>query len=87
MTHPRVGCKLGALTGLIGFFLAVDPRILNPTDTRWLLWGDSAQHYLGWEFFRRTSLLQWPIGANPDFGRGFGESIVYSDSFHSLQFP
>jgi hypothetical protein len=39
--------RLGSLNGVPGFFFVVDPRVLNPTDVRWLLWGDSAQHYLG----------------------------------------
>ena len=78
---------IGALVGLVGFAIAIDPRVLNPTDVRWLLWGDSAQHYLGWEFFRTTPLLQWPIGANPHFGEGFGESIVYSDAIPLVAIP
>lgn len=78
---------IGAVIGLIGFLIAVDPRVLNPTDVRWLLWGDSAQHYLGWEFFRDTPLIQWPVGANPAFGAGFGESIVYSDAIPLVAIP
>ena len=77
----------GSLIGLIGFFIVVNPRVLNPTDVRWLLWGDSATHYLGWEFFRKTPIFQWPIGANPHFGQGFGESIVYSDSIPLVAIP
>jgi len=78
---------IGAVIGLTGFFGVVDPRVLNPTDVRWLLWGDSAQQYLGWEFFRNTPLLQWPIGANPNFGTGFGESIVYADAIPLVAIP
>ncbi len=77
----------GLLIGLIGFFIVVNPRVLNPSDVRWLLWGDSATHYLGWEFFRKTPIFQWPIGANQHFGQGFGESIVYSDSIPLLAIP
>lgn len=46
---------------------------------RWLLVGDSAQAYLGWEFFRSTPVLQWPLGANPRFGEGFSSTIVFAD--------
>jgi len=45
-----------------------------------LMLGDSAQHYLGWAFFRDTPLLQWPIGANPKLGLDFASSIVFTDS-------
>lgn len=78
---------IGSLVGVLGFFLVVDPRVLNPTDIRWLLWGDSAQHYLGWEYFRNTPFIQWPLGANPHFGNGFGESIVYADSIPLVALP
>ena len=86
-TSSRVDRVLGSLIGLTGFFVVVNPRVLNPADVRWLLWGDSATHYLGWEFFRKTPLVQWPIGANPHFGQGFGESIVYSDSIPLVAIP
>jgi hypothetical protein len=85
--QTRIDQIIGAVIGLVGFSIAVDPRVLNPTDVRWLLWGDSAQHYLGWEFFRDTPLIQWPIGANPAFGAGFGESIVYSDAIPLIAIP
>jgi hypothetical protein len=42
--------------------------------------GDSAQHQIGWEFFRHTSLWQWPIGLNPALGLVFSSSIVFTDS-------
>lgn len=88
MKHQtRIDQVVGAVIGLVGFSIAVDPRVLNPTDVRWLLWGDSAQHYLGWQFFRNTPLIQWPIGANPAFGAGFGESIVYSDAIPLVAIP
>ncbi len=58
---------------------------LNPTHTDWLLpfWNgniDSAQHYLGWEYFRSAPILQWPIGKTPNLGPGSGSSIAMTDS-------
>ena len=44
------------------------------------MFGDTAQHYLGWEFFRHTPLLQWPIGANYPLGMELSSSIVFTDS-------
>lgn len=69
-----------SLFGGLAFLSVCDFRILNVTRVRWLLVGDSAQSYIAWEFFRKTPLLQWPLGNNPDFGKGFSSSIVFSDS-------
>lgn len=60
--------------------LAADLSILNIRDVKWLLVGDTATYYLSWEFFRKTPVLQWPLGRNPNFGAGFDSSVVYSDS-------
>jgi hypothetical protein len=51
------------------------------------MWGDSAQHYLGWEFFRRGSLTVWPPGASPLFGAGYSSSVVYADAIPLLALP
>lgn len=42
--------------------------------------GDSATHYMGWEFFRHTSLMQWPLGLNPKLGLDISSSIAFTDS-------
>ena len=62
-------------------------RILWPGHVSWLMWGDSAQHYLGWEFFRRGPLTVWPPGASPLFGVGYSSSVVYADSIPLLALP
>ena len=54
-----------------------------PTDVRWMLpeWNgniDSALHYIGWEMYRQSDLLQWPIGRSPMLGPDGGSSIAYS---------
>ena len=64
---------------------------LNPWDTEWVLplWNggiDSAQHYLGWEFFRQAPLLQWPLGLTPNLGQGAGSSIAMTDSLPLFAF-
>jgi hypothetical protein len=66
--------------GTVVFIYATGGRIIDPTNRDWLMLGDSAQHYLGWAFFRDTPLLQWPIGANPKLGLDFASSIVFTDS-------
>jgi len=54
-----------------------------PTDVRWMLpqWNgniDSALHYIGWEMYRQSDLLQWPIGRSPMLGPDGGSSIAYT---------
>ena len=55
----------GVVVGTLAFVYATSGSIIDPTNRDWLMLGDSAQHYLGWAFFRDTPLLQWPLGANP----------------------
>jgi hypothetical protein len=62
-------------------------RILWPGHVSWLMWGDSATHYLGWEFFRRGPLTVWPPGASPLFGVGYSSSVVYADAIPLLALP
>ena len=60
--------------------------IVNPKNTDWLMRGDSATSYMGWEFFRNTPLTQWPIGANLGYGLGFRNSIMNTDSVPLMAF-
>jgi len=72
----------------VGLFAALTGgRIVWPGHTSWLMWGDSAQHYLGWEFFRRGPLTVWPPGASPLFGAGYSSSVVYADAIPLLALP
>ena len=66
--------------GSVAFVFMTGGQIVNPTNRDWLMKGDSASHYLGWEFFRNSPVLQWPVGANPSYGNGFANSIVNTDS-------
>ena len=66
--------------GSIAFVALTGGAILNPRNLDWLMIGDSAQHQIGWEFFRHSSLWQWPIGLNPALGLVFSSSIVFTDS-------
>jgi hypothetical protein len=68
------------LVGTAVFIYVTGGAIINPTNRDWLMFGDAAQHYLGWEFFRHTPLLQWPIGANYPLGMELSSSIVFTDS-------
>ncbi|MDP2186197.1 MAG: DUF6311 domain-containing protein [Xanthomonadales bacterium] len=73
------------LVGAAAFVLITGGAILAPTYVDWLMrGGDSAQHWLGWQFFRQSPFFQWPLGANPEYGMDIGSSIVYSDSIPLL---
>jgi hypothetical protein len=82
------------IPGLIGFvYYALLTRFhgLNPFDVDWLLpfWRgsiDSAQHYLGWEFFRQAPLLQWPPGKSPNLGPMGGSGVALTDSLPFFAF-
>ena len=48
----------GALVGLAFFAIFYGLDIVNPTNTNWIWQGithDTAQHQLGWEFYRADS--------------------------------
>ena len=77
---------LFALT-LVSFHSVVGFHVLNPNNVTWLLGGDSAEAYLGWEFFRSAPVTVFPLGASPNFGVGFSSSIVFSDSIPLLAIP
>lgn len=68
------------VVGVVIFVYVTGGRILDPTSRDWLMVGDSAQHYMGWEFFRHTGLLQWPLGLNPKLGLDISSSIAFTDS-------
>jgi len=86
---PRKLPQLSILPILLGagvFFLVTGGKIFWPTNTDWLMEGDPATHWLGWQFFRYSPILQWPIGANPNYGMDIGSSIVFTDSIPLLAF-
>jgi hypothetical protein len=54
----------------------------------WLYNGqDATLHQLGWYFYK-NDIWRFPLGSNPNYGEGFGSSIVYTDSipFFALTF-
>ncbi|MCL7420744.1 MAG: GtrA family protein [Methylobacter sp.] len=81
-----VGSFLSIMLGLAIFLSITGGRILWPTNIDWLMKGDPATHWLGWQFFRYSPFFQWPIGANPNYGMSIGSSIVFTDSIPLLAF-
>lgn len=82
------GGEIGSVTiGIATFGALTNWRILNPLFVRWLYWGDPSTSYLGWQFFRKTPLIQFPIGASPNYGVGFSSSIMFTDSIPLIAIP
>ena len=77
----RINIKIvAALLGGIAFVLIYGIKILNPLYTDWLLTGgDLSQHYLGWEFFRRSDWY-FPLGLTDQLAYPLKTSVIYTDS-------
>ncbi len=70
-----------ALIGIAAFmFYTGGGTIVWPTSIEWLMRSDFGQHFIGWNFFRHTPMLQFPLGANGQYGETLGSSIVFTDS-------
>ena len=80
ISRPVYDLVLALSLGTLTFIYVSGGTVINPLNTDWLMFGDAAQHYLGWEFFRHTPMLQWPLGANYPLGMELSSSIVFTDS-------
>ncbi len=75
---------LSGLTGAILFICIYGVRILDPTYDDWLLTGgDLTQHYLGWEFFRRSG-WHFPLGLMDNVLGDIKVSVMYTDSVPAI---
>lgn len=85
----RSSLWIPVLLGAILFVALGGLSVLLPSSIGWLMRGllDPPSHQLGWEFFRETPFLQFPLGANPRYGMEMGSSIVFSDSLPLFALP
>lgn len=74
---------LGAALGLLFYLAIYGITRLDPTNIGWLMQGDAATHYLGWQFFRHEP-WSFPLGQLHRYGLEIAASIVYSDSIPFL---
>lgn len=73
-------CTISALLGAVVFICLYGVKILNPTYVEWLYNGrDLMQHYLGWEFFRKSDWM-FPIGLTDQLSYPSGTSVIFTDS-------
>lgn len=72
---------VGAILGAAVFIIIFGYSMIIPTNTNWLLAyvNDATQHYLGWEFFRRTPWT-FPIGLTENLKCDGAVSCMFSDS-------
>lgn len=69
-----------AILGAAVFICLYGVRILNPTYVEWLYNGrDLMQHYLGWEFYRRSDWM-FPLGMTDQLGYPNATSVIFTDS-------
>jgi hypothetical protein len=83
---PILQTALAALLGTVFFLWLFGTRTLDPVNIGWLMHGDPAQHYLGWQFFRGEP-WHWPWGRIENFGAPVGTGIVFTDSIPLLALP
>lgn len=71
---------IAALLGAVIFILIYGIQILNPFYTDWLITGgDLTQHYLGWEYYRRSDWF-FPIGLTNQLAYPVKTSVIFTDS-------
>lgn len=71
---------IAALLGAVIFILIYGIHILNPFYTDWLITGgDLTQHYLGWEYYRRSDWF-FPIGLTNQLAYPVKTSVIFTDS-------
>lgn len=85
-SSPSTSYLLGSAIGLLFFASILGIDRANPTYVSWLMYGDWAQHYLGWEMFRHEG-LNWPPGRINGLWHPVGTSIVFTDSLPLLALP
>ncbi|MHB1129121.1 MAG: DUF6311 domain-containing protein [Ilumatobacteraceae bacterium] len=72
------------IVGLIFGLWFLGPRNVLPGSTDWLNRGDLASYQLGWEFFRQTPFIQWPLTAVPNYGVSFHTVLVSGNALIEL---
>lgn len=62
----------------------VGPRNIWPTNRRWTLFGDLRLAELHWDFYRNTSIFQFPIAGTPNYVRIEPHPILFHLPFKLL---
>ena len=76
---------MSLIAGILAFAYFSGFSALSPTRLYWVMDNyDLPTHYLGWQYFRATSWLQWPTGSIPLYGYDAPGSIVLTDSIPLL---
>ena len=75
-----------ALLGAVFFVLLYGVRVIDPTNTDWILnrGSDPSQHYLGWELYRQSDVRLPYLGMSYATVYPYRTSIIYTDSIPLL---
>ncbi len=79
MLRWTLGLSISALAGALVFFLIYPLFVLSPHSYSWLLGGDQAIYFLGFNFFNHES-WHWPLGLIQGYSYPEMTSLVFSDS-------
>lgn len=84
--EPLLGRLVAGLVGFAVFLVVFGPSVLPPSNIHWLMEGDWAQHFLGWQLFRLESWTL-PLGSLRGFGPPVDATIGLTDSLPLFAFP
>ena len=73
------------LIALLSTIILFGIDFISITNTEWIhhTSSDLSQSHIGWYFFK-NDIWRFPLGSNPNYGYGFGNSIIFSDSIPIL---
>jgi hypothetical protein len=86
LAAPQYALLIGLLAGAAFYFRVWGTALLDPAHVGWLMQGDWAQHYTGWELFRQGPWT-WPPGRTVNLFYPVGTSVIYTDSLPLLALP
>jgi len=69
---------IALIVGLLYALIVLGPAPLNPRNVDWVT-VDPAYHYIGWELWRQTPHVHWPLTYTDRLGYPKGESIALVD--------
>jgi hypothetical protein len=88
--NERFAFRLGFFFSLVAsafvFFYLYGISFLSPFSFAWLMHGDPAQHFLGFNFFLNEP-WQWPLGKITNLNWPSHASLVYTDSIPLVSIP
>jgi hypothetical protein len=87
--HKRWGFALCCFgLAFVSFSLTHSLRILNPRHINWMSGsGDLSSVFIGWNYFRQSDLIQWPLTLNTNYGYPWSRTISFTDTAPLFALP